>query len=77
MNEWSSVFYYTLQGAAMLLSALGLWFSLIMPGVNRWNRRFFMVFFLLLIAYAGFAAAENAFRQGIGSLNAVRVQQFL
>ncbi len=54
MNEWSSVFYYTLQGAALLLSALGLWFSLIMPGVNPWSKHFFLSFFgvLMLCCYA-------------------------
>ena len=59
MNDWSSVFYYTLQGSALLLSALGLWFSTIMPGVDLWSKRFFQAFFgvLLLSCFSAFLEA--------------------
>ena len=49
MNDWSSVFYYTLQGAALLLAALGLWFSCFMPGVNPWCKLFILSFFGVLM----------------------------
>lgn len=69
MNEWSSVFYYTLQGAAMLLSALGLWFSLIMPGVNPWSKRFFLSFFGVLMLCCHAAIVEIALlNNGISGL---------
>ena len=41
-------FYNFITGAALLLSALGLWFTVIMPWNDRWSRRFFLSFFIAL-----------------------------
>lgn len=55
MNGWIDFFCYLLCGAALLLSVLGLWFTAIMPGIDRWSRHFFLVFFtvLMLICFSG------------------------
>ena len=42
-------FYNFITGAALLLSALGLWFTVIMPWNERWSRRFFLSFFIELL----------------------------
>jgi signal transduction histidine kinase len=47
---------YTLCGAGLLLSIIGLWFSVIIPGINQWSKRFFLSYFLvfLLCCLSGF-----------------------
>lgn len=43
-------FLYTyLSGAALLLSMMGLWFTVIIPGIDRWSRRFFLSYFLIFM----------------------------
>ena len=57
MIVWLELFYYFVTGAALLLAAVGLWFSRIMPGFERWSKRFFTAYFsvLLLCAVASIA----------------------
>ena len=59
MNLWSEVFYIFMDGAALILSGLGLWFSTIMPGVDRWSKRFFQAYFgvLMLCCFTAFLEA--------------------
>ena len=47
---------YTLCGAGLLLRIIGLWFSVVIPGINRWSKRFFLSYFLvfLLCCLSGF-----------------------
>ena len=45
MNSWIDSFYFFIFGAALLLSIMGLWFTAIIPGIDRWSKRFFMIFF--------------------------------
>jgi hypothetical protein len=42
-------FYFFIIGVTLLLSVLGLCFIAIIPGIDRWNRRFFRAFFIVLI----------------------------
>ena len=49
MNGWIDHFYSFLSGAALLLSVQGLWFTAIMPGIDRWSLRFFRGLFVVLI----------------------------
>ncbi len=55
MNLGSYSFYVFIIGAALLLSALGLWFTAIIPGIDRWSKRFFQSYFLIftLCFFAG------------------------
>jgi len=36
-------------GAALLLSAIGLWFTVVIHGIDRWSRRFFMSYFIIFL----------------------------
>ena len=49
MNDWINHLSYIICGAALLLSMLGLWFTAIMPGTDRWSRRFFRSYFTVLM----------------------------
>lgn len=45
MSSWINYFYFSVFSAALLLSAMGLWFTAIIPGIDRWNKRFFLIYF--------------------------------
>ena len=49
MNGWINTFNYSVFGAALLLSLLGVCFAIITPGVNRWSKRYFLTYFTALI----------------------------
>ena len=40
MTSWIDYFYVSVSGAALLLSAMGLWFTAVIPGTDRRSRRF-------------------------------------
>lgn len=46
MND---IAYYFLFGAMTMLSLTGLWLTFVMPGLDRWNRRFFRILFSCLV----------------------------
>jgi len=48
MNDFSGSFYLLITGMALGLSALGLGAAIIMPGPDRWSKRFFIAFFVAL-----------------------------
>ena len=50
MIGWSSIFYISVVSAALLLSAMGLWFVAVMPGIDRWNKSFFRDYFIAIMA---------------------------
>ena len=47
---------YFVIGATLVLSFFGLWLTAIMPGIDRWSKRFFRILFtiLVLLCFAGF-----------------------
>ena len=49
MNNWIESLNFSIFGATFLLSAIGLWFTFILPGMDRWSRRFFIHFFAVYI----------------------------
>ena len=49
MNGWNDSFYYFITGASLLLSVMGLWFTAILPGLDRWSRRFFLSYFIIFL----------------------------
>ena len=49
MNAWIEPFGFALAGAALVLSMMGLWFTAIIPGLDRWSKRFFRNFFIIFI----------------------------
>ncbi|MBQ9009174.1 MAG: histidine kinase [Clostridia bacterium] len=49
MNIWIESFNFSAFGAAFLLSVMGLWFTVVIPGIDRWSRRFFVSFFAVYV----------------------------
>ena len=56
MSHWSEIFYFSIISAALLLSVVGLWFTAVMPGIDRWGKRFFLRYFVVLTVccFSGF-----------------------
>ena len=77
MNGWNDFFYYFIIGSTLLLSTLGLWFTAIMPGVDRWNRRFFRSFFLVLILSVCSVLTDIALRAASAPCAVIRFMQVL
>ena len=48
-----------LVGGGLMLALLGLGVAVIMPGLDRWSKRFFAVYFWSLALYAGFSLGEG------------------
>ncbi len=49
MNNWVELLSFSTFGAALLLSAIGLWFTVVIPGIDHWSRRFFMSYFIVFL----------------------------
>ncbi len=49
MNVWIDPFYYFITGTSLLLSVMGLWVTALIPGIDRWDRRFFLSYFFVLL----------------------------
>ena len=45
MTSWSGFLFLFILGAILVLSMTGLWFTSVMPGIDRWNKRFFQAFY--------------------------------
>ena len=45
MTNWIDFFYASMFGVALLLSLMGVGFTAIIPGLDRWNKRFFLCYF--------------------------------
>ena len=53
MTGWFELFCYLLCGAMLTLTAVGLCVAVVMPGMSRWNRRFFTALFTVLLFLMG------------------------
>ena len=62
MNSLIDFFYSSIFGAALLLSALGLWFTAIMPVLDHWSRRFFRLYFIILMVSFFVGSLETVFQ---------------
>ena len=49
MINWIDVAGYSVGGAMLLMMTLGIVFSAFMPALDRWNRRYFITFFSMLL----------------------------
>ena len=56
MNEY--LFILVIISAALLLSLLGLWFIAVIPGLDRWSKRFFQRYFSALMLSCVFGLAD-------------------
>ena len=61
MSDQTIFIYGIYYGASLLLMVMGICFAFIMPGVDRWSKRFFMVFFSLLFFFCCFFLLEMLF----------------
>ena len=53
MTDWFELFCYLLCIAMLTLTAVGLCVAIVMPGMSRWNRRFFTALFTVLLLLMG------------------------
>ena len=60
MNSWIYSFNVSISSAALLLSVMGLWFTSVISGIDRWSRRFFKWFFAMLVLCVIASFAEMA-----------------
>ena len=58
MNDMLEIFYVSIFAAALFLSVIGVWFTAILPGLDRRSKRFFLCYFSALILCCFFALAE-------------------
>jgi sensor histidine kinase YesM len=42
-------FYFSIISAMLLLSVLGMWLAAVVPGIERWSRRFFLSYFVVFV----------------------------
>ena len=61
MINWIEPFYYFISGATLLLTATGLWFAIILPGPDRWSKRFFITYFIILLLASISGLADTVF----------------
>lgn len=50
---------FILVGSALMLALLGFGVAVIMPGIDRWSKYFFEVYFLCIVLYTGFSLVEE------------------
>ena len=62
MNGWIVYLNSSILGAALLLSVMGLWFTVVIPGIDRWSRRFFIIYFIVFMLCWLSAIIESLFQ---------------
>ena len=62
MNGWIGSLSFSLTGAALLLSVMGLWFTVVIPGMDRWSRRFFMSYYIVFLLCDLTSVLETVFQ---------------
>ena len=61
MSGWSDYLLVSIFSAALMLSIVVIWFSTVIPGMDRWNRRFFRSYFFIFILCCLSSLTETAF----------------
>ena len=56
------ILYFSLYVGAFLLSVMGLWFTVIVTGIDRWSKRFFMGYFLIFMLCCLSSIVETTFQ---------------
>ena len=46
---WSDIFYFSIISVALVLNVMGLWFTIVMPGMDYWSKHFFRIYFFILM----------------------------
>lgn len=60
MVNWIESSYLPWSYAALTMLIIGLWLAAVVPGLSRWSRRFFLVFFGMLIVATCLSVGEIA-----------------
>jgi hypothetical protein len=58
---WNEVLCISIISAALLLCGMGLWFTAIIPGIDRWSKRFFQWYFSVFMLCCLLGLFEIAF----------------
>lgn len=61
MIEWDDVFYFSIGSAALLLSLVGIGYTLIVPSIDRWHKRFFLIYFITFMLCCFINLLETGF----------------
>ena len=59
------ILHASYSSAALLLSIMGLWFAIVIPGIDRWSKRFFVLYFTIFMLCCLSGIAEIAFQSYI------------
>ena len=77
MIDWVSIVYIFICGAALLLMGLGFGLAAVMPGIDRWSKRFFANFFGVLFLNCCVALIEMIAYVIPGARKVVVITEFL
>ena len=77
MIDWVSMVYIFICGAALLLMGLGFGLAAVMPGIDRWSKRFFANFFGVLFLNCCVALIEIIAYVIPGARKVVVITEFL
>lgn len=58
MTGWIVNAAYAISGAMLVMMSIGIAFSAFMPALDRWDRRYFITFFSVLLIYAGIISID-------------------
>lgn len=58
MTGWIINAAYAISGAMLVMMSIGIAFSAFMPALDRWSRRYFIMFFSVLLIYAGIISID-------------------
>lgn len=58
MNGLSVTFEFLVPVATMIMLLMSLVIAAVVPGIDRWSKRFFLIFFTVLLLYGGVSLAE-------------------
>ncbi|MBR2216673.1 MAG: histidine kinase [Selenomonadaceae bacterium] len=76
MNNWEDTIYIFLAGAMMAFTAVGFSVATIMPDIERWNRRFFMSLFSVIMLLMVAALADLLVWENPGMILAEKIATY-
>ena len=77
MSGWMDLPNLVMTASATMMMALGLFVVSIIPGLDRWSRRFFIIFFSIVVLYAGSSLVDVIIYRFPTMALAVRITIFL
>ena len=64
MMDWPVFLFTQITSAALVASMLGLLLAAVMPGFDRWSKRFFLALFSLLVVFSAVGIGESVLYAG-------------